>query len=514
MIWSLQLTPWALGPLLAVLLVLRDLEYLWARRREPSVTALALLAAVSGLWALLHLLTVLSPTLSTVPLLLRVEDAALAVAPVTWLWFALAYAGRGRDLLRWPVWGVYAVSVVTLVLSLIPGIGTWVVRGTGLVAMNGLVGLRVDRGAWYVVQILVAAATVVGATAALVAYLARTPGSRARSVVAVGAGLVGVGPILAHLVWSTSADWADLSSAGFGVASALLAWGLLRQRLLTLGPVARTLVMVELQDPVVVMDGKGRVVDANRAAEHVLGLRAYGDVPVSLGTLWARTRQESETSSRIRLRTSVEAGGAERSFEVTVTSLDRRGAPGRSALVLRDVTPLLEAHAKLEKLANTDELTGLANRRHFMEALQREIDRAQRYDRPLSLVLLDLDHFKGVNDTHGHAAGDDVLRETAAILRGVCRDVDEAARIGGEELALLLPETNAAGARVMAERVRRKLEQTDLRSPDGTTYHVTASLGVAALGLHADSPDRLLQASDEALYQAKHAGRNRVVVGR
>lgn len=514
MIWSLQLTPWALGPLLAVLLVLRDLEYLWARRREPSVTALALLAAVGGLWALLQLLTVLSPTLSTISLFLRIEDVALALAPVTWLWFALAYAGRGRDLMRWPVWGVYVVSAVTVLLSVTPDAGTWLVRGTGLVAVDGLVGLRVDRGAWYLVQLLVAAVAVVGATAALVSYLARTPGSRARIVVAVGAGLVGIGPILAHLVWRASAEWTDLTSAGFGVASALLAWGLLRQRLLTLGPVARTLVMVELQDPVVVMDGKGRIVDANRAAEHVLGLRPYGDVPVSLGTLWARSRKESESSSRIRLRTAGEEGRAERSFEVMVTSLDRRGAPGRSALVLRDVTPLLEAHAELEKLANTDGLTGLANRRHFMEALQREIDRAQRYDRPLSLVLLDLDHFKDVNDTHGHAAGDEVLRETADILRGVCRDVDEAARIGGEELALLLPETNAAGARVMAERVRRKLEQTELCAPDGTTYRVTASLGVASLGLHADSPDRLLQASDEALYQAKHAGRNRVVVGR
>jgi diguanylate cyclase (GGDEF)-like protein len=272
--------------------------------------------------------------------------------------------------------------------------------------------------------------------------------------------------------------------------------------------------MVELPDPIVVIDGKGQVVDANRAAEHVLGLRPYGDVPVPLGTLWARSRQEPVTSSRIRLETVGEGGPVERSFEVTVTSLDRRGAPGRSALVLRDVTPLLEAHAKLKDLANTDELTGLANRRHFMESLQREIERARRYNSALSLVLLDLDHFKRVNDTHGHAAGDDVLRETASILREVCRDVDEAARIGGEELALLLPETNAAGARVMAERVRRRIEQTALASPAGAAYEVTASFGVASLDEEIDTPDRLLQASDAALYRAKEAGRNRVVVGR
>jgi diguanylate cyclase (GGDEF)-like protein len=206
--------------------------------------------------------------------------------------------------------------------------------------------------------------------------------------------------------------------------------------------------------------------------------------------------------------------------------LDEKGAPGRSALVLRDVTirdrmerdlrstsqALLDANAKLERLANTDSLTGIANRRHFLERLSAELERAARYQRPLSLVLLDLDHFKKVNDTHGHAAGDDALRKAAAVLGEVCRDVDLAARLGGEELVLLLPETDSGGAHILAERIRGKIAATVHQSPAGVRFSVTASVGVASVGKKTTTPEALLQACDEALYRAKEAGRNRVEI--
>jgi diguanylate cyclase (GGDEF)-like protein len=174
---------------------------------------------------------------------------------------------------------------------------------------------------------------------------------------------------------------------------------------------------------------------------------------------------------------------------------------------------LERAYAEVERLAQTDSLTGLANRRHFMEALEQEVDRSERYGRPLSLVALDLDHFKTVNDSHGHAAGDAVLSEAARALRAVCRDVDIPARMGGEEFALLLPETDTAGARTVAERAREHIAGTAHRSPAGESFRVTASLGVATLRPGA-SGEALLQAADEALYRAKDAGRNQVALAR
>jgi two-component system cell cycle response regulator len=143
--------------------------------------------------------------------------------------------------------------------------------------------------------------------------------------------------------------------------------------------------------------------------------------------------------------------------------------------------------------------------------LEAEIDRAQRYDRPLSLLLVDLDHFKDVNDTHGHAGGDEVLRAVADVLAAVCRDVDLAARIGGEEFAILLPETDARGAEHVAERARGRIAESHHRAPSGAGFRITASAGVASLGREVTSAEGLLQAADDALYRAKGEGRNRVV---
>jgi len=308
----------------------------------------------------------------------------------------------------------------------------------------------------------------------------------------------------------------DLSSTGFALGGSLLVWGLMRPQILNLGPVDREVVLRELKDPLVVMDGRGQLVDVNRAAREVLGLRPYGDVPLTLGTLWARGPQPSGTPpSQVVLP---EAGEDQRIYEVTLASLDAGGSR-RVALLLRDVTAseqlkheLRKANADLARLALTDPLTGLSNRRHFLERLQGEVERALRYQRPLSVVLLDLDHFKRVNDTHGHAAGDDVLRGAARALRSVCRDVDLPARWGGEELALLLPETDAAGALIVAERVRERIEAQAYTAPSGSAFGVTASLGVATAGDKALSAEALLHASDRALYRAKDEGRNRVIV--
>jgi len=180
---------------------------------------------------------------------------------------------------------------------------------------------------------------------------------------------------------------------------------------------------------------------------------------------------------------------------------------------LRETTEALtRANRELDRLARTDALTELANRRQFMEVLARELDRAVRYGRPLALVLLDLDRFKVVNDTHGHAAGDRVLKAAARALRSVCRDVDLAARIGGEELALLLPETGVAGASSLAERLRQTLEATQHELPTGGTFQVTASMGIASAGENARTAADLMDRADQALYRAKEEGRNRVVV--
>lgn len=170
------------------------------------------------------------------------------------------------------------------------------------------------------------------------------------------------------------------------------------------------------------------------------------------------------------------------------------------------------AYAELERLAMTDELTGVPNRRHFLAQLESERQRAIRYQRQASLAMLDLDHFKQVNDRYGHPAGDDVLKHFAKLLRRHMRSEDVVGRLGGEEFALLMPETTPVGAQTVLDRIRHELAkaQMDFVAP-GFSY--TFSAGIAELPM-TESPtcDHWIQEADQALYRAKTGGRNRTVL--
>ena len=160
--------------------------------------------------------------------------------------------------------------------------------------------------------------------------------------------------------------------------------------------------------------------------------------------------------------------------------------------------------------AVTDPLTGLYNRAYFYEALGVELRRAQRYQHPMTLVLLDLDHFKQVNDTLGHSAGDEALREVSARLRKTARSTDIVARYGGEEFAMILPETDLERGLIAAERFRVAVEGATVHGPKGGSRSLTLSQGVACYPLHSTSMSELVELADAALYAAKRTGRNRV----
>jgi diguanylate cyclase (GGDEF)-like protein len=163
------------------------------------------------------------------------------------------------------------------------------------------------------------------------------------------------------------------------------------------------------------------------------------------------------------------------------------------------------------QLAITDPLTGLANHRQFYDQLEREFRRAQRYQRPLTLLMLDLDRFKAFNDRHGHLAGDHALRETADVLRQNARSVDILARYGGEEFAIILPETDISRGAAHAERIRSAVAGHSFLSQEtGLEHRVTVSIGVAALSPRLQKIEELVHDADQALYRAKTAGRNRL----
>jgi two-component system, cell cycle response regulator len=171
---------------------------------------------------------------------------------------------------------------------------------------------------------------------------------------------------------------------------------------------------------------------------------------------------------------------------------------------------LAKTQAALEDLSVHDGLTGLFNYREFHRRLREEAERAWRYGRPFSLLMIDIDYFKAVNDTFGHLAGDEALQALAALIRREVRPVDQVVRYGGEEFAIILPETPGGGAVITAERVRDVIAARPIVLASGQPVNLTISIGVATYPEDADSEEKLIGAADQALYDAKHAGRNQV----
>jgi len=170
-------------------------------------------------------------------------------------------------------------------------------------------------------------------------------------------------------------------------------------------------------------------------------------------------------------------------------------------------------YERTKKLSVTDGLTGISNRPNMEQVLRSEFERSMRYGAPLSVVLLDVDHFKGVNDTYGHQKGDEILVAFASLLKKFCRANDTAARYGGEEFLMILPQSNAQGAFKIAERVREEMMKLNFTGNE-SNFSVTTSGGVVELDRDfIKSTDELVTMADQALYEAKNSGRNKTVIG-
>ncbi len=258
----------------------------------------------------------------------------------------------------------------------------------------------------------------------------------------------------------------------------------------------------------------GRLVDCNQAAEGLYQLRRDQLLGSDLlDRVHASYRDRAGEWIAGPTSTPVEAAhlradGSRVPVELRTRRTSYHGSPAL-VTVVRDITEHKQLQEKLTRMANSDPLTGIGNRRFFFDAGSREFFRSERYHHPLSVLIIDVDHFKRINDRYGHDAGDRALIALAGTAGGVLRDSDVLARIGGEEFAAVLPHGDAAGARTFAERLRRAVAAIVLQD-DATPIRFTVSVGIATKGAEDHAIESILSRADAALYRAKQGGRNRV----
>ena len=264
------------------------------------------------------------------------------------------------------------------------------------------------------------------------------------------------------------------------------------------------------------VDAQGVITCANKSLARTFGMPSVDGVPV------ADLFQSPDPSLPGLLLSGGEIRVVEAQFrtadgeviwgELTIARVCADGLEAPLLFVLfHDITARKQAEADLTRLATTDALTGAANRRHFLDLAAQEMQRARRYGRPLSLLMTDIDHFKAINDGHGHAAGDEVLKAYAAAVRQMLRRQDVLGRLGGEEFGILLPETGGEAAAEVAERLRLTIEQLAVEVA-GRTLRITNSIGVAVLRPSDQEFGMLLSRADAELYKAKDTGRNCIAV--
>jgi len=276
-------------------------------------------------------------------------------------------------------------------------------------------------------------------------------------------------------------------------------------------------VLDALPNPVIVLGENGEICYRSISTRAYFGELITGDVLQRLQAIrleWAAAEAESSSSAFPELTVQDACGGI-RHMTVSVSRMVFAGQPAH-LLSLADVTYIREiehqlrtANRQLHQLASTDPLTGVNNRRHFFGAVRLGLQKMQLHRLPAAMFLLDLDHFKTVNDRYGHDLGDHALVQVAATAGRIMRKNDIFARIGGEEFAGFLPETDIADAVHVAERLRHAVSEVQL--PLGTsTINVTCSIGIASVDAQADTPETAMIRADQALYAAKREGRDRV----
>jgi diguanylate cyclase (GGDEF)-like protein len=491
--------------------------YSWRRQSVPGATAFALLTIFEAEWTLTYVLQMISPSLDAKLFWNNAQFIGAIITPITFLGFSLRFTGRSLISSRrfWFYYSIFPFCLLTIIFT--DGMHHLFRLAPHVQAAAPVSILIFGDGPLFWLYPIWGYATLLAGAYFLISNYLSSPRIYRFQVATLGIGIL--------IPWITTIITMlnlvpyrlhDVTPLMFGVSNLVVAWALFRYRLFDIVPVARASLVEGMSDGVVVIDPRLRIIDYNPAAQHILNLprRSEAFLPAENYLAFLKITQDKLGDARetlIRVETCISMDELLHHYEVDMTRLfDNSKNISGLLVILRDITERKIAEEQLQRLAIIDPLTNHYNRRYFFDLAQREFERARRYNHPLSIILIDVDDFKKVNDRHGHQVGDQVLSALTNRCKDCLRAADVLARYGGEEFAILLPETASTQANQVAERIRKRVNSPDFETSAGPV-RVTISLGIAQL---TDRPeetlDSLIDQADQALYLAKNSGRNQV----
>jgi diguanylate cyclase (GGDEF)-like protein/PAS domain S-box-containing protein len=449
----------------------------------------------------------------------NLQFVAIGAAPILWLCTTLKLIGRPAPRRVYLIL-LSAIPLITVILAFTnPLHGTFRLNPR-IEAYTNVVLLNADYGNWHNFVFVPFQYILFGLIISLLIQSRITSPKILRSQYSMLI-IASAIPLIASLLYVIGVppfQNFNPTSPLFAVTGLVFSWSIYRHKMLDIVPLARDSVVENLPDGVVVLDNKNRILDFNTAAEHIFPRLERKHTGVSAFSLFSeqsalcrQLEKKSATTEDIEFHTE----NFQRFFQSVVSPVtDRKGTILGKTIVLTEITDKVKIMEHLKELASVDDLTGLDNRRSFFQKSHSEFERLKRTNNGFALIVMDLDHFKKVNDAYGHDSGDTVLQKTAQVCKDTLRTSDISARYGGEEFVFFLSETSIEEARNIAERIRIEIEALQFPESIGP-LRLTASLGVSGCSLITPdiSVEELLKEADTAMYRAKQHGRNCVCLG-
>jgi diguanylate cyclase (GGDEF)-like protein len=503
-----------------------------SKRFAPGSRSMVFMFVALAIWTFSYAMITFSHAIDTKIFWLKIENIGITTTASFWFFFAAEYTQNDKWLTR-PVRGLFfIIPLVTLVLLFS---GTWFgIYYTSAIPQNGG-PLAVRGGFWYPFQLVQTYGLLLAGFILLLWHMIRLRDIYRRQIAFVLLGLSV--PLVTNIVYQMKLITVDVAPISFIITAALMSFGVIGLRMFDLIPIARNVVLENIPEMVIVVDAYNRVLDINRATMNWLKRpedQIIGQDIMSVFKLWSGLGSHLLQGTQGILQEINIPNEPSRTLELIVSPIyNSQGLLEGRVIVARDISlrkrmeielkhanqALIEQfnqvealRAQLQEQAIRDPLTGLYNRRYLADAIEREIARAQRDSDMLSVVALDLDHFKKYNDTYGHKCGDLVLQEMAKMLGEHTRRSDIICRYGGEEFIVLMPGASLLVANERAEAWRKILEEQKINFQGEILPMATMSAGIATFPMHGTNGDRLLSAADQALYISKESGRNRITI--